>query len=178
MQLYGQDQQQRADLAVWLQQSTASWKIALGHHPYRSNGSHGNAGAYNRQDGVPDGALVKSFMDDIVCGSADLLLSGHDHNLQWLQPDGTCVGTELIVSGAGAVPKALRSPATEGYNATYFQAARLGFVYLVATTDQLTVQFVGENGQVLYVSDAYESTLTVFGAFGVEPKFDSFQNLI
>ena len=151
MQLYGQDQQQRADLAVWLQQSTASWKIALGHHPYRSNGSHGNAGAYNRQDGVPDGALVKSFMDDIVCGSADLLLSGHDHNLQWLQPDGTCVGTELIVSGAGAVPKALRSPATEGYNATYFQAARLGFVYLVATTDQLTVQFVGENGQVVYV---------------------------
>jgi tartrate-resistant acid phosphatase type 5 len=151
MQLYGQDQQQRADIAEWLQQSTASWRIAFGHHPYRSNGSHGNAGAYNRQDGVPDGALVKSFMDDIVCGRADLLLSGHDHNLQWLQPDGTCAGTELIVSGAGAYPKALRSPTTEGYNATYFQAAKLGFVYLVVSTDQLTAQFVGENGEVLYV---------------------------
>jgi hypothetical protein len=151
MQLYGQDEQQRADVAAWLQQSTASWKIAFGHHPYRSNGSHGNAGTYHRQEGVPDGALVKSFMDEIVCGRADLLLSGHDHNLQWLQPDGTCIGTELIVSGAGAVPKALRSPTTEGYNETYFQAAKLGFVYLVVTTDQLTAQFVGENGEVLYV---------------------------
>ena len=31
-------------------QSTARWKLAFGHHPYRSNGKHGNAGAY---EGLP-----------------------------------------------------------------------------------------------------------------------------
>jgi tartrate-resistant acid phosphatase type 5 len=151
MQLYGEDLAQRADVADWLAQSTAPWKIALGHHPYRSNGSHGNAGSYKRKEGVPDGAGIKSFMEEIVCGRADLLLSGHDHNLQWLQPDGSCVGTELIVSGAATSPRSLRSPTEEGYNETYFQAGTLGFAYLIVTADQLTAQFVGEAGEVLYV---------------------------
>ena len=152
MQLYGQDQQQRADVAGWLEQSTAPWKIALGHHPYRSNGQHGNAGSYHAKEGVPDGAGIKSYIDDIVCGRADLLLTGHDHSLQWLQPTATCVGTELIVSGAGSEPSALRSPTEAGYNETYFQAGNLlGFVYLIVTTEQLTAQFVGEHGETLYV---------------------------
>ncbi len=153
MQMYGIDAQQRVDVQSWLSLSTAPWKIALGHHPYRSNGQHGNAGAYNGVAGVPvdSGDGVKSFMEDIVCGRADILLSGHDHNLQWLEPDGTCVGTELIVSGAGARPKSLRGSANAGYNRTYFQAAQLGLAYLVVTPQQLTVEFVGENGAVLFV---------------------------
>jgi subtilase family serine protease len=151
MQLYGLDQQQRADVGDWLDRSTAAWKIALGHHPYRSNGAHGNAGSYHSKEGVPDGAGIKAFMEDIVCGRADLLLSGHDHNLQWLAPDGTCAGTELIVSGAGSSPRALKNPSEAGYNPTYFQAPRLGFVYLIVTAEQLTAQFVGENGEHLYV---------------------------
>ena len=153
MQMYGQDAQQRVDVDGWLDTSTARWKIALGHHPYRSNGSHGNAGAYNGTSGIPvtSGDGVKSFMEDVVCGRADLLLSGHDHNLQWLQPNGTCTGTELIVSGSGANPKSLRSALTPNYNQTFFQAPKLGFVYLVVTANQLTAEFVGPGGQTLFV---------------------------
>jgi hypothetical protein len=152
MQMYGLDQQQRGDVESWLSASTAPWKIALGHHPYRSNGGAGNAGAYGGYVGIPivSGNGVKSFMEDVVCGRADLMLSGHDHNLQWLQPDGTCAGTELIVSGAGAKPKSLRSPNSAFYNQTYFQAAQLGFVYFVVTPQQLTAEFIGADGSVLF----------------------------
>lgn len=153
MQMYAADLAQRDEIGHWLAQSTAQWKIALGHHPYRSNGSHGNAGAYDGTAGVPiiSGDGVKAFTEDVVCGRADLLLSGHDHNLQWLRPDGTCEGTELIVSGAGATPRLLRSPASANYNETYFQAAQLGFVYVVVTEHQLTAEFIGADDTVLYV---------------------------
>jgi len=56
----------------------------------------------------------------------------------------------LIVSGAGAKPKSLRSSTSRNYNETYFQASQLGFVYLVVTAEQLTAEFVGANGQTLY----------------------------
>lgn len=40
------------DQTAWLQgalaQSKAPWKIALAHHPYLSNGDHGNAGTYDQ----------------------------------------------------------------------------------------------------------------------------------
>ena len=43
------------------------------------------------------GDYVQEFMEAHICGKMDLLLSGHDHNRQWLEP--TC-GTEFVVSGA------------------------------------------------------------------------------
>lgn len=105
---FATDAAQRLDVAAWLAASSATWKIAVGHHPYRSNGPHGNAGTY---DGVlippVNGAGVKEFMEQIVCGNADLYISAHDHSLQWLVPD--CAGTELIVSGSGASPPPCRA---------------------------------------------------------------------
>jgi hypothetical protein len=152
MQMYGQDAQQRVDVLAWLNESSSPWKIALGHHPYRSNGPHGNAGSYNNTSGVPvtSGDGVKSFMEDVVCGRADLMLSGHDHSLQWLQPNGTCVGTELIVSGAGSSPSGVRNPSAPNYNEVFLQSAQLGFVYIVVTAQQLTAEFIGAQGQTLY----------------------------
>ena len=154
MQMYGEDAAQRQVVDGWLEQSTSPWKVVFGHHPYRSNGLHGNAGSYNGTTGIPavSGDGVKSFMESIfVRGRADLLLSGHDHNLQWLQPVSTCAGTELIVSGAGAVPRVLLDASSPSYNDVYFQAATLGFVYAIATERQLTVEFVDAAGRVLHV---------------------------
>lgn len=130
---------QKREVQAWLAASTATWKIALGHHPYRSNGTHGNAGWY---DGVPLlGSGVKRFMEDVVCGNVDLYLSGHDHSRQWLTAP--CDGTELVVSGAGASATELR-----GRNAARFQAATLGFLYVRIEGRTLTAEFIDEGGRV------------------------------
>jgi hypothetical protein len=137
------DAQQRLDVAAWLAASSATWKIAVGHHPYRSNGPHGNAGAY---DGLPlpfNGAPVKAFLEQIVCGEADVYLSAHDHTLQWLQP--TCSGTELILSGAGSSTTSL-----PGSNPVHFQSLSLGFVYFDIRGNTLTAEFIDTTGTVLF----------------------------
>lgn len=90
----------------------SDWKIAAGHHPYRSNGTHGNAGNYDAPElfGIPvpnplpiqNGNDLKAWFDDVVCGTVDLYICGHDHERQWLNEPGALCGTEMIVSGAGA----------------------------------------------------------------------------
>ncbi|HMY57831.1 MAG TPA: metallophosphoesterase, partial [Pseudomonadota bacterium] len=122
---------QVASVKDWLSSSTSTWKIAFGHHPYLSNGPHGNAGSYDGLPGVPvvDGKTVKTFLDDNVCGKVDLYLSGHDHSRQWMVD--TCKGTELAVSGAGASPTDLK-----GKNAVRWQANTLGFLYVTITDRQ------------------------------------------
>jgi hypothetical protein len=109
-----------------LDSATAYWKIGFGHHPYVSDGDHGNAGMYREalppKDLTPvckqyvaptdptwktdntwaRGVELKKFIEDNLCKHGlDLYLSGHDHNLQWLSANcGRQV--EFIVSGAGA----------------------------------------------------------------------------
>jgi tartrate-resistant acid phosphatase type 5 len=141
MQLFGMDAQQKTAIATWLAASQAPWKIVLGHHDYLSNGPSGNAGSYN---GIPgSGAPVKNFLESIVGGNADIYISGSDRSLQWLSS--TLQGTELIVSGAGAAASTL-----PGNQATHFQSAQKGFVYCIAMEKQLTVEFIGTAGQVLF----------------------------
>jgi len=45
-QMYGDDDLQRQEVAQWINDAQSEWKIAFGHHPYKSNGPHGNAGSY------------------------------------------------------------------------------------------------------------------------------------
>ncbi len=145
MAMYDQDDDQYDDFPTWFSQSTATWKIAFGHHPYLSNGPHGNAGEYEGLPFVPiaNGANFKDIMDDVVCGNADVYICGHDHDMQWLQ--GQCNGTELIVSGAGAASTEL-----EGDNPTYFESEALGFLYVVIDGNTFTGQFIGTDGSVLF----------------------------
>jgi tartrate-resistant acid phosphatase type 5 len=140
-QIFSMDAQQRIDIAAWLAASTATWRIVVGHHPYLSNGPHGNAGSYVGASG--SGAGVKSFMEGVVCGNSDVHLSGHDHSMQWLTP--TCAGTELIVSGAGAAPTTL-----PGSTPAYFQSTSLGFAYIVVDGNTFTVEFVDASGATLF----------------------------
>ena len=145
--MFGDDDEQDTDISAWLANSDADWKIALGLHGYRSNGPHGNAGDYDGTFIPPtNGAGVKDFIEDNICGEADVYFSAHDHSLQWPQQDATnCPGTELIVSGAAA-----SSTELEGENPTHFESEALGFAYVVIEGNQMTVDFVDADGNEIY----------------------------
>ncbi|MCB9569911.1 MAG: metallophosphoesterase [Myxococcales bacterium] len=130
-----------------LAQSSAAWKIGFGHHPYISNGDHGNAGAYENLEGIPfpfvTGTNVKKFMDEALCGKIDVYICGHDHNLQWLEPK---CGTEHIVSGAGSKAEPL-----PGSNPFFFQKPDMeGFIWVEIAGDQFTGTFYDKNAGELF----------------------------
>jgi hypothetical protein len=118
------------------------WRIAVGHHPYFSNGRHGNAGSY---DGVPggipgSGAGFQRFFETRLCGRVDVYLSAHDHNLQDL---GSRCGTQLLVSGGGATATSIQgaqpapySEATEGFLLVEASERELAFTFFDADARQ------------------------------------------
>ncbi len=134
---------------LWMRDQVAAaagstWVIAYGHHPYLSNGPHGNAGEYEGLDWVPivNGAAVEDFVDSAVCGDVDVYINGHDHSMQW--PEGTC-GTEFIVSGAGA-----KTTELEGSNPTWFESDLEGFLWVELRDRTFTGVFYDLNGTELY----------------------------
>ena len=143
-----------------LRAAGADWIITSGHHPYRSNGQHGNAGTYESFEvgGVEipitglapmlDGRSVQSFFESYICGDADVSFSGHDHNRQWIDEPTACGGTELIVSGAGAKVKDFSGPTR---NATHWQdASTPGFMHVTISGDTFTGRFINRAGTVEY----------------------------
>jgi hypothetical protein len=150
--MYGvQVDRQKAALRDWLAASDATWRIAMGHHPYLSNGTHGNAGTYDNLGVFPvfDGRTVRDFFDEAVCGQVDVYLCGHDHSRQWLAD--TCRGTELIVSGAGSSVTAL-----PGQNKAHFQQSTLGFVYITIQDRRFTAEFIDANGNLEFTRTLYK----------------------
>jgi tartrate-resistant acid phosphatase type 5 len=145
LMLFQKQAPQETDVPGWLAESKAPWKIALGHHPYKSNGPHGNAGTYDglTADRPYAGAGVKTFFDTYVCGKVDAYFSAHDHSMQVLQD--TCAGTALFVSGSGAAPTTLSKK-----NPTKFESADLGFAYVTLQAGSMTVDFVDTSGAVLH----------------------------
>lgn len=136
---YGAEQQ--AWFSNALQNSKAKWKIAFAHHPYLSNGIHGNAGNY---DGIPDimpiltinGRPWLDFLNATMCAEGvDIFFQGHDHELQWLKPVERCGKTQFIVSGAGEFPRPFGDASR---NDVYWQQDEaLGFFWFRLVSDQL-----------------------------------------
>lgn len=144
--------------AEWLRSqmeaSDADWRFAFGHQPFISNGDHGNAGTYNGQlktQEAGDGTLgisLRAFIEQEVCGEADLYLAGHDHDLQWLKPTDRCGDTEFIISGAGAKTRSL---ADEDRNPARFQqGSTYGFFWIEIVGDELTGVVYDEDGNELF----------------------------
>lgn len=148
------------DQAAWwpeveAEMADAAWVFVLGHHPYRSNGTHGNAGNYEAPEiagleipnplPIVNGGAMQDFYEDVVCGTADVLITGHDHSRQWLdEPEALC-GAELIVSGAGAKVTAIRD---RGNAARYEDASEAGFLYVVVEGTTMTGQFYDRDGNL------------------------------
>jgi len=143
------------DQAAWLESqtllSTSTWNIAFGHHPYISNGQHGNAGEYEGLPAgfdtwiynVPRGEYVRRFVEDTMCdGQIDVYFAGHDHNRQWLGPASGC-STEFVVSGAGAKVTDFRHEE----NDTLFEDDQTeGFLWVEIIDNTLTAYFYDKNG--------------------------------
>lgn len=144
--------------------SSSTWTIAFGHHPYLSNGEHGNAGQYEGlEEGITDaikdipglddlgrvvsGEGVKAALDDVVCGNIDIYFAGHDHSRQWFPEQGDddpCPGTTFVVSGAGSKLTDLK-----GSQPTLFQDnTKAGFFWVHLRGADITVEAVDEDGHV------------------------------
>lgn len=124
------------------------WVVAYGHHPFKSNGRHANAGNYEgvgRLDptGIVSGRQIEDFFNDELCGRVDLYLAGHDHNRQWLEPQ---CGVELIVSGAGAKTTDLLG--RDGNRTRFEDDQEEGFFWIEIADDRMKVEVWGRDGQL------------------------------
>ncbi len=128
--------------------ANVTWRIALGHHGYLSNGPHGNAGAYDGRGGVPgqSGDYAKQFFEDHVCDKVDVYLFGHDHDLQWLDEVPPCGKTNFIGSGGGGAA----TYDLVGANHAVFAAKTLGFWWLEIVGDRLHAVAYDGGGAVLF----------------------------
>jgi hypothetical protein len=143
--LWGFYEAEAAMVAWGLANTNATWSLATGHHPYLSNGHHGNAGTYDSDTFSPiwSGENVRTFVDSYLCGSLDMYLCGHDHSLQW--PESTCEGTEFVVSGGGSGNTML-----DGTNAAWYEAESAGFFLGEIDGSTLTGGFYDSEGSLLY----------------------------
>jgi predicted MPP superfamily phosphohydrolase len=125
--------------------STATWKVAFAHHPYLSNGAHGNAGNYEGLPGlaIVSGVHVKAFIDDLVCGRAQLYLSGHDHNRQAFDP--VC-GTWFFVAGAAA--KTSDFEFRDDNPTVWGDDQREGFIWVELVGENMTASFYDLDGNL------------------------------
>ena len=149
------------DHAAWLAReraaSTARWHVVFAHHPYRSNGNHGDAGHYN---GVPGWAEpYEAFVEGAVCPNADLFLTGHDHMLQWLMSPGSCPNTAIVVAGAGAKTSPITAP---NRNPAFFQiGSTRGFFWAELTRTTFRGVFYDDAGTALFERTVTKGALPV-----------------
>ncbi len=134
---------QRSWLDAEIKKSDAPWKIVFGHHPYLSNGQHGNAGSY---DGVffNNGARMKDLVEGSVCGKAQLYFAGHDHDREWIE-DSKCA-TSFVVSGAAAKLRGVGSSDRQLFG----DASKYGFMWVEIDGDAMTGVFYDEDAKVSY----------------------------
>lgn len=126
--------EQLAWLEGELRKSTAAWKVVYGHHPFKSDGEHGDD-TYTRKVG-------HLLLPILKAGGADVYLSGHDHDMQYLKPEGDL---HLFISGGGGKGhRALRTPHHRLWGRSTY-----GFTVLEAEKEKLSVEFVAAGGERL-----------------------------
>lgn len=115
--------------------SQVKWKMVIGHHPIYTVGP--------RIKNYDTLALRKALKDIFERNKVDVYLSGHDHSLQHLKPEGF---THQFISGAGSEV----TPVTSGIAYSKFEAAAHGFMYFSVDKNRLNAQVIHHSGEVLY----------------------------
>ena len=113
--------------------SSADWKLVIGHHPLYTCGMRKNQPQDMRKF---EGLFNETHVDAYFCG--------HEHDLQVHKPAGTVT---YFVSGGGGNKRAIQTP----FDFTHFAQSSLGFMVFEILSGKMTVTSYNENGQVLYV---------------------------
>lgn len=110
------------------------WKIVVGHHPMYTGGS--------RTDGYDTKAIRSSLKPMLDRYGVDVYLTGHEHSLQYLKPEGQ---THHFISGAASekTPVKLIPDAQ-------MVASEYGFMLFSVTNNQLRVQVLNDEGYIIY----------------------------
>jgi hypothetical protein len=111
------------------------WKIVIGHHPCYTVGP--------RIKNYDTLAIRKALSGIFEKHKVDVYLSGHEHSLQHLKPDGY---THQFISGAGSE----LTEVAAGIPYSRFQASEHGFMYFSINANKLRVNAINDEGRVLY----------------------------
>ncbi len=104
----------------------------VGHHPIYGSGRY------------PDNPyLIETVVPLLERYGVQAYISGHDHNLQHLRPDGSPV--DYFISGAGSLLRAV-----EPSENTLFAVEASGFMAVSMTQDQMEVRAYNEDPRLLY----------------------------
>lgn len=128
----------------WINQTLAQasadvkWKIVVGHHPYYTVGP--------RIKNYDTLAVRKILSSTLERHKVDIYLSGHDHSLQHLKPEGF---THQFISGAGSE----LTPVQSGVSYSRFEAEKHGFMYFSINKNRIRAKAVDESGEVLYETE-------------------------
>ena len=112
---------------------TTKWLISVCHHPFVSNGDHGDNGVLQKAWGP---LFDKAHEDFYICG--------HDHDVQHLEIP-TFKQSFLLVGGGGAHTRPIRLD-----NRGPFSKQTHGFAHMTFTNTEATVRLVGPNGEILH----------------------------
>lgn len=152
----------------WLEyenhRTKAQWQIAYGHHPYLSNGMHGNAGNYDQINSTDSeeqkrlsGVYVKALIEEYVCDKVQWYLASHDYSMQYLKPRSQCGSTEFIISGAATQNKPLMNPNRNEHH--WQDDNHLGFFHLLFTSEQAQVTAFVVDKENNKVKQAYQHSV-------------------
>ncbi|PON84080.1 Acid phosphatase, type [Trema orientale] len=127
------------DLEITLRESTAKWKIVVGHHAIRSAGHHGDTSE-----------LIQNLLPLLEAHDVDLYINGHDHSLEHIKSSDSAI--QFLTSGAGS--KAWRGDVKEntgnnGATMKFFYDGQ-GFMSLQLNRADAEFVFYDVFGQVLH----------------------------
>lgn len=124
------DEEQIKWLGEKISLSQAEWNIVCGHRPIFSHGDHG------------DNLILKEKLLPLLKGRVDLYLSGHDHDLEYIDKD---FRPHFVISGAAADSR----PVHPG-ESTLYASSELGFTHVLVGKDEITVQFVSKEEKKVF----------------------------
>tara|TARA_B110000046_G_C12845554_1_gene335511 strand:+ start:196 stop:675 length:480 start_codon:yes stop_codon:yes gene_type:complete len=133
----GNWRQSKKKQLLWLEnvlsESTAKWKMVVGHHPLYTTGF--------RRGKTAD--IQEPFQPIFEKYKVDAYFSGHDHDLQHQKPNGH---THYFVSGAGSEFRGV----TSDPEMTKFAKVDYGFMRAKLTENSLEVTVINADNKQLY----------------------------
>ena len=127
---------QKKWLEKGLKESKATWKFVVGHHPLYSAGKR----LGKTQD------MQNSFANLFEKYKVDAYFAGHEHQLEFNQPEGYHF-VEFISGAASEATAITGSPAF-----AKFAAQEFGFLTASVTGKEMLVQFINHEGKILYTT--------------------------